>query len=152
MLKRLFIVLIPMVLLFSGCVSLDTPAGEEDFLQALELISFQDPELIVEGSQDPFLLDGEILVGKANLSLLWGELRQGGFQISNPLVVEVLPTDPSQAMLFSSSQEIVFFFDLYGVPGSTLGRIQCDQGEFLMILGPKDEGMRKIVGFKGPIS
>lgn len=152
MLKRSLIVLIPLILLFSACVSVDKPAGEEDFLKALDLISVGEVGQIVEISQDPFLLDGEILVGKANLSLLWGEFRYSGFQFSNPVITEILPADPSQASLFSISQEVVYFFDLYAVPGSTFGRIQCDQGGFLLLLGPEVEGMRKILGFKGPLS
>jgi len=142
---------VALILLFLGsCATVPRAAGEEEVLASLELISGASPETLLASSHDPFLLDGEVLVGKSALSLLWNSLAEAGFGFTNPVITEILPADPSQASLFSSSREVVYFFGNYAAPGSTFVRFRSGEGEFLLLLAPRDKGSRKILGWGGP--
>ncbi len=140
------------LILLGGCASFKGPAKEDEIIGALERISNGTAEDLVVESHDPFLLDGEVLVGKAALSLLWTGMKDAGFRFTNPVVVELLPADEGQAEYFSSSQEVKYFFQNYAGPGATFCRFQSDQGAFMILLSPKEEGTRKILGWGGPVS
>lgn len=138
--------------ILGGCASFKGPAKEDEILGVLEQISNGTAEELITASHDPFLLDGEVLVGKTSLSLLWSGMKEAGFRFTSPVVVELLPADAAQAALFSKSKEVEYFFQNYAASGATFARIQSDQGAFLLLLSPKEKGIRRILGWGGPQS
>lgn len=150
MIKKAFLLLALVLLFLGSCATVPPIAGEEDVREALNLISTGDPGVLTASSHDPFLLDGEVLVGKAALSLLWNSLAEAGFRFTDPVITEILPADPAQAGRFSSSREVAYFFGNHAVPGSTFVRFRSGQGEFLLLLAPREKGSRKILGWGGP--
>ena len=150
MIKKAFLP-VALVLLFLGsCATVPRTAGEDEVRQVLNLLSEGSPEVLTAASHDPFLLDGEVLVGKAALSLLWNSLAQAGFRFTNTVITEILPAEPSQAGRFSSSREVAYFFGNHAVPGTTFVRFRSDQGEFLLLLSPAGKNRRPILGWGGP--
>lgn len=137
--KSLLLSGIVFVLLLSGCATLGAPRDQE-VLEVLALISAGDAAILTEATRKPFLLDGEILEGESAVALLWQGLSDAGFAFHNPVIRDIQPVSPEQYHLFASTMEAEVFFKKYLTKKDSLIFFHADEGEFVLVLGPRKDG------------
>ena len=64
------------------------------------------------------------------------------------MIRDIQPVTPDLYPLFGQTMDVEVFFRKYLSEKDTLIRFQCDEGAFLLILGPRREG-RKMAAWGG---
>lgn len=138
-----------MLLFFSSCASIG-PAEDNDAVEIISLINSGNAAELTKLSADTFLLDDEILHGSTLTGSFWNGLADAGFNLDNPVVIESRPPDAGDKPLFGEDTEVDTFFSRYLQPQSMLFRIDSDDSEIVLILGPSQKGKSSIIAFGGP--
>jgi len=139
------------MLLAAGCSTLAFAGKEETILEVVELINFGEPDNLIEISQPPFILDGEILFSESTVSTFWKGFRESGFLLknANPVVIEEVTTVTSSK--FSESREMEIYFNKYLVEKALCVDLETSEGVVYLLLGEKMGDYPRILGFRGPL-
>ena len=137
------------VIVFTGCATLSAGIAARDVERAVGLINSRDAFELKRHSSVPFIFDGEMLLRGSDVEAVWHNLSENGFELKNPVIAETKKSDERTYKVFSDSQEMEIFFRKYIPAGSTLGRIDTDDGIFYLLLGRGVDGYTAILGITG---
>ncbi|HON12715.1 MAG TPA: hypothetical protein PK897_01180 [Treponema sp.] len=138
------------VLMLMGLASCSTvpPSQNPGRIQGLiKALNTEPVERLLERSNRPFLLDGEIIIREADMEALWQNLRNGGFTFLNAEILSVTPVGPESYHLFGTTKDAEFFFKKYVPKDGAIAEIGTDYGTFYIITGSRTWFTPKIIGF-----
>ncbi len=133
----------------TGCATLSAGFAARDVEKAIELINTRNASELSRHSNTPFLFEGEMLLRGSDVEAVWHLLSENGFELKNPVIAETTVSDDATYKVFSESQEMEIFFRKYIPAGSTLGRIDTDDGTYHLLLGRGVDGYPAILGITG---
>lgn len=107
-------------------------------------------ERLVELTATPFLLDDELVVLEADVTIMWQNLRDAGFAFDGAQVVSVTPGG-APPVAFGSSLDVEAWFDRYAASDWASTEVQTTHGTFLILTGSAADDVPLIYGFTGPI-
>jgi len=138
------------VLVLIGLTSCSTvpPSQNPGRIQGLiKALNTEPVERLLEHSNRPFLLDGEIIIREADMEALWQNLRNAGFTFLNAEILSVNPVGPESYRLFGTSKDAEFFFKKYVPKDGAIAEIGTEYGTFYLITGNHTWFTPKIIGF-----
>lgn len=147
--KGKVLVAVALIVMLSGCATLSAGFARRDVQKAVELINSQEADDLSFHSGRPFIFEGEILFRSADIEAVWRQLSDNGFAFNNPRIVEAYRSDESTYKVFSESEEMKLLFQKYVPAGSTLGRIDTEEGSYYLLLGSGTGGYPAILGVTG---
>ena len=150
MLKKL-ILFLPVLLIITGCATLNEKEQEESIHDIISLINRGDNNKLMSISSIPFLFDGEIILLKRDITFIWENLKKAGFSIPDPVVKEIGYVNEEIYTLFSPSMEVKTFFKKYIPEKAVLATISSKEGTFYFITGGKRKGPATLFAMKGPV-
>ena len=145
--KNLFVLTAAIVV--AGCATLGSGFITRDFERAVAIINAHDANELIQNSSAPFIFESEMLLRKSDVEAVWRNLSKNRFELVNPVVAETKKIDESTYMVFSESEEMKVFFYKYIPEGSTLGRIDTDNGTFYLLIGRGADGYSALLGITG---
>jgi hypothetical protein len=140
-----------LLLMVAGCATFSLKDEERGFTTVINLINDDHSDTLASISTVPFLFDGEILLVKQDVEVLWKNAIAAGFELPKPQIVDIEPAKPDMASIFSDSKEVAVFFKKYLPKNAVFASVKSDNGEYLFILGERISGVPRIVAFKGPV-
>ena len=147
--KGKVLVALALIVIISGCATLRAGFAKRDVQKAVELINSQEADALSFHSGRPFIFEGEILFRSADIEAVWRHLSDNGFAFNNPRIVEAYRSDESTYKVFSESEEMKLLFKKYVPAGSTVGRIDTEEGSYYLLLGSGTGGYPAIIGLTG---
>ena len=134
--------------LFTSCTTTPYSQREANVQKVIDLIQAGEAEALVAQSQLPFLFDAEIIMLERDLQTLWGNLSEAGFSMQNAQVEYLGPAGRYSYPPFAESFEVRTFFKKYLPEKSSMVRITADNGEFFLLLGPREDEAPAIIGYR----
>jgi len=128
----------------------------------IDLVNTKNSVLLSGITKLPFLFDGEIIVLEKDSSMIWQNISNAGFSFEEIIKAESFPVSSKDYLLFGNTMEVKTWFEKYLPKKASLAKINCKNGLYYMILGPKKKiktdgssGAKKdypaIHGFTGPV-
>lgn len=131
-----------------SCTTTPYPQREGSVEKAIDLINSGDAELLTAQSQLPFLFDAEIIMLERDLQSLWKNLSEAHFKMESPEIEYLGPAGRYSYPPFADSMEVRTFFKKYLPEKASIVRITAENGEFFLLLGPKDKGAPTFIGYR----
>lgn len=105
-----FIALVLLAALMASCAGLSSGVKEDDVFTVIEMMNAGQSDTLVEHSVLPFVFDGEILESETQISMMWTGLKNAGYALDNPVILQQRPVTAEDAALFSDKWEIETYF------------------------------------------
>lgn len=137
-----------MVFLAASCTTTPYAQREDNVQKVIDLINEGEAEALMAQSRLPFLFDGEILMLERDVRNMWENLAGADFSMKNAEHEYIGPAGRYSYPPFADSMEVRTFFKKYLPEKSSIVRITADNGEFFLLLGPRDETAPTIIGYR----
>lgn len=134
---------------FCACTTMNLTDHKTGAISLIEDINKGKIKELNACSNVPFLFDKEILLRKADVSLLWENLKQADFTIEDPVVTAIENINPDSYKEFSHSMEVKVFFNKYVSKDCMLIRIKSKSGGIIFIAESKPGEKLLISAFTG---
>jgi len=134
---------------FYACTTMNVIDHKAGVLSVINDINKSNTQALITCSKVPFLFDGEILLRKADVSILWNNLKEADFNIDDPLITAIEKVNQDTYKEFADTMEVKVFFNKYISTDCVLIRVKSTNGENLFIAAEKPECDLKIFAFKG---
>ena len=139
------------ILLFTGCTTLNVNEQEAGINKIIDLINKGESERLIASSKIPFIYDGEIILLKKDIILIWKGLSEAGFSINAPRVHAISYVDENTYMFFTPSMDGKVFFKRHLPKKTIITTLATQEGRYYFLTGSKKNGVMTIFGMKGPI-
>ena len=101
-------------------------------------------------SVTPFLVDGEIVLLKSDISSFWDDVVKAGFRVDGAALDQGTPVTAESYRQFADTMEVKAFFSQYVKKDARMLRMMSSNGSHVLLLMRRDRVYLKIIGFKGP--
>ena len=119
-----------------AAASLSSPADAE-IEGIISLINNGDARALGEMSAPSFLLDTEILHGKALTDAFWNGMAGSGLDIAGAEVTRSKAAVKSDAELFGEGDDVRVFFETYLPAGAFLTELGTGEGRIIILTGSR---------------
>ncbi|MCL2480750.1 MAG: hypothetical protein FWF38_03455 [Spirochaetaceae bacterium] len=159
---RRTVLLLILVWIITGLLSCATYSQRKSSSdKIIDLVNTKNSVLLGEITKLPFLFDGEIIVLEKDSSMIWQNISNAGFSFEEIIDAESIPVSSKDYLLFGNTMEVKTWFEKYLPKKASLAKINCKNGLYYMILGPKKKvqtdasgakkGYPAMCGFTGPV-
>jgi hypothetical protein len=145
-----FIALVLLTVMMASCAGFGSVVKEDDVFTVIEQMNAGQSDILVESSILPFVFDGEILESKTQISLLWTGLKNAGFVLDNPVILQQRPVTADDALIFSETWEIKTYFKNLLFETDSYVEVQGASTKVHMVLRSSKAGTQ-IAAWKGVI-
>jgi hypothetical protein len=133
-----------------GCASFQPGRYERSADRIIGLINSGQAAELASASGAPFLLDGEILVRRADVADFWKDAARAGLKIGPQAAARAVPLDNRTFERFAQTMEVRAFFSKYISDRGSLVVVEAGKTRILLLFERGKWGRTLIVGFKGP--
>ena len=133
----------------ASCASLQRSWDQWNVENVATLIDTGQSARLAAMSTTPFLVDGEIVLMKADVAGFWNGIIKAGFKIEGPVLQSGQPLTANSYKQFADTMEVKSFFGQYARKGSRLLELKTSAGKSILLI-VRDSYSRTIQGFKGP--
>jgi hypothetical protein len=144
--KLRYLALVAVVVL-GACSTVPGAKEDRSLVELIDLVNDGPVERVVAQSHVPLFFDGELLVRRADIEMLWSGLREQGLVI-NPRGFAVEPARRSDYVRVADTFDIETFFSPEGPfpDNATWIRAGSDFGEVQILVGDDLDGLPLIYG------
>lgn len=139
------------VLALAACPTVPLAQRENAVYRVIELVNEGEIDSLMRNTNNPFLLDGEILALENDIEYLWTALRAAEFTFTDAIIRDITPVTDRSYAEFADTMDVAVFFEKYLSSDGTIVEIETKNGEFLLLLGSRRRRMPLVYGFKGPL-
>jgi len=118
--------------------------------QVVELLNTGQAPKLASMSVTPFLVDGEIVLLKGDVSSFWDGVVKAGFRVDDAALDQGTPVTADSYRQFADTMEVKSFFSQYVRKDSRMLSMTGRTGSHVLLLMRRDSLYLKIIGFKGP--
>ena len=139
------------LVLLASCASLQRSWDQGNVETVARLINEGQADKLAAMSAAPFLVDGEIVTLKPDISAFWTGIVKAGFKVEGATLVQAAPLAADSYRQFADTMEVKTFFAQYVKKDVRLLQMGTSRSgkKILLIFG--DSWFKKtIYGFKGP--
>ena len=139
------------LLALSSCASLQHSWDQGNVTAVANLINAGDSAGLAAMSGSPFLVDGEVVPLKADVSGFWDGIIKAGYKVQGPQLGAAAPVSADSYKQFADTMEVRAFFTNYVKKGTRILELKTSAGKSILLLIKDSPFSKKIVqGFKGP--
>ena len=134
----------------ASCASLQHSWDQGSIGNLAALINTGQAAKLSSFSTTPFLVDGEIVLLKADVAGFWDGVVKSGFKVESPVLQSGEPVSPESYKRFADTMEVRAFFAQYVKKDNRLLELKTSAGTRILLLMHDDWFSKSIQGFKGP--
>ncbi len=139
------------VFLFSGCATTRGVPREGAVENLMELINSGNTEMIVNITNTPMLVDGEMVNRDQEVTSFWAQVNKAGFRIQTGKDIRIQPVDSDTYLLFGDTMEVKTFFSKYVPKTAVTAEIEGTGGKYVFLLSGRNGKYPYLFGFTGPV-
>ena len=139
------------VLLFSGCATIRGVPRKGAVENLMELINSGNTEMIVNITNIPMLVDGEMVNRDQEISSFWTQVNKAGFRVQTGKDIRIQPVDSNTYLLFGDTMEVKTFFSKYVPKTAVTAEIEGTGGTYVFLLSGRNGKYPYLFGFTGPV-
>jgi hypothetical protein len=137
------------VLLFASCTTLSLESDEGGAAYVSGLLNGKRATKLAAISASPFLVDGEVIALRDDLSTFWSGFVQAGLAF-DPDRVQSAPVDTDTWRKFGSTRDLQLFFGTHVDEGARMFDFATADDRHVLVLYRAYEGKPVLYGIKGP--
>ena len=149
MVKKNLLWLLAVLIIFSSCATANFVYRESTARKVVDLVNTKEAETLARLSQNPFLLDGEIILMPGDMKMFWEKSFEAGFGLPGAVVESVTPVDAGTFKIFGNSMDVKMFFKKYVPPAASLAKVISDSGDYWFVFYNREGKYPGILAFKG---
>jgi hypothetical protein len=135
----------------ASCASLQHSWDKGNVENVAKLINDGQAAKLAAMSSTPFLVDGEIVVMKADMTGFWEGIIKAGYKVTGAQLGVAAPVSADSYKQFADTFEVKAFFTQYVKKDTRLLELKTSAGKSVLLIIKDALFSRKIVqGFKGP--
>lgn len=118
--------------------------------QVTDLLNAGRAPKLASMSVTPFLVDGEIILLKSDVSSFWDGVAKAGFRVEGAALDQGTPVTAESYKQFADTMEVRSFFSQYVKKDARMLSMTSSTGSHVLLLMRREWLYLKIIGFKGP--
>jgi len=134
----------------ASCASLQYSWDRGSVESVVALINTGQAAKLSSISTTPFLVDGEIVLLKADVAGFWDGIVKSGYKVENPVLQSGEPVSPDGYKRFADTMEVRAFFAQYVKKDNRILELKTSAGGRILLLMHDGWFSKSIQGFKGP--
>lgn len=139
------------VLALSSCASLQHSWDQGNVAMVATDINAGNAAALSAMSGSPFLIDGEVVPLKADVSGFWDGIVKAGYKVQGPQLGTAAPVSADSYKQFADTMEVRAFFANYVKKDTRILELKTSTGKTILLIIKDKPFSRKIIqGFKGP--
>ncbi len=116
-----------------------------------QLINQGQSQKLAAMSATPFLVDGEIVSLKSDVSSFWNGIVRAGFRVEGATLEQGVPLTGESYKQFADTMEVKSFFSQYVKKDARILELRTStSGDRILLIFRDSWGTKTIYGFKGP--
>ncbi len=138
-------------LLLSSCATFQRSWDQGNVEMVAGLINDGQGQKLAAMSSTPFLVDGEIVAMKPDVSTFWNGIIKAGFKVEGATLTQGTPLSDQSYKQFADTMEVKSFFAQYVKKGARILEMRtATAGDRILLILGVSGNTRTIYGFKGP--
>jgi hypothetical protein len=139
-------------LILASCASLQHSWDQGNMESVAKLINEGQSAKLAAMSSTPFLVDGEIVVLKADVAGFWDGIIKAGYKVDSPELETAAPVTGDSSRQFADTMEVRAFFAQYVKKDTRILEMKTAGrgGRVLLLVKDSLFSSKTIQGFKGP--
>jgi hypothetical protein len=139
------------LLVLSSCASLQHSWDQGNVATVADFINTGQAAKLASMSGSPFLIDGEVVPLKADVSGFWDGIIKAGYKVEEPKLGSAAPVSSDTYKQFADTMEVRAFFANYVKKGTRILELKTSAGKSILLIIKDSPFSKKIIqGFKGP--
>ena len=134
----------------ASCASLQHSWDQENVENIAKLINTGQAARLAAMSTTPFLVDGEIVLLKADVAGFWDGIIKAGYKVEGPLLQSGEPLTPNSYKRFANTMEAKSFFAQYVKKDTRVLELKTLAGKSVLLIIRDSWFTKTVQGFKGP--
>jgi hypothetical protein len=135
----------------SSCASLQHSWDQSNVENVANLINTGQAAKLAAMSSSPFLIDGEVVPLKADVSGFWDGIIKAGYKVGGPQLGAASPAAADSYKQFADTMEVRAFFKNYVKKDTRILELKTSSGKTVLLIIKDAVFSKKIIqGFKGP--
>jgi hypothetical protein len=134
----------------ASCASLQHSWDQGSVDNLATLINTGQAAKISSFSTTPFLVDGEVILLKADVAGFWDGIIKAGYKVQGPVLQSGDPVSPDSYKRFADTMEVRAFFSQYVKKDNRILELKTSAGGRILLIMHDGWFSKSIQGFKGP--
>jgi len=134
----------------ASCASLQHSWDQGAVRQVADLLNAGQAQKLASMSVTPFLVDGEIVLIRTDVSSFWDGVAKAGFRVEGASLDQGTPVTAESYRQFANTMEVKAFFSRYVKEDARILSMTSNTGSHILLLMRSEWFSRQIIGFKGP--
>jgi hypothetical protein len=135
----------------ASCASLQHSWDQGNVDNVANLINTGQSAKLAAMSSSPFLIDGEVVPLKADVSGFWDGIIKAGYKVQGPQLGSAAPASAESYKQFADTMEVRAFFKNYVKKDTRILELKTSSGKTVLLIIEDAVFSKKIIqGFKGP--
>lgn len=139
------------VVFLSSCATVKSVPRPRAVERLMELVNSGDSEMVSSLTNNPMIVDGEIVQRETDIQNFWDLVAKARFAVNTGEDYYSEKVGPETYLIFGDTMEVRTFFDKYVPKTAVTVTVDGKAGQYVFLLSGRKGRYPYIFGFTGPV-